>query len=216
MSFIFPGITKVVASKYVKKNQINKGDNHGTIKIACCGLESGEDSPRFYMVKARKIYLQTFKGNFSTKHGAPPGSNAITTSNAYMTDESWNDMEPAFPKGLLDMLVVKNYSDLCMSITLDGFGYNLEGDALKVFADHNILIVKEEGYTSQVCQAYDNEVVKSDKHHHRDFLNRIICDMPCIDKWTLIIIANNLCSLFVSCMLYCLIKRITNAAPCLP
>ena len=57
MSFIFPGITKVVASKYVKKHQINEGDNRGTTKIACCDLASGEDGPRFYLVKAEKIDL---------------------------------------------------------------------------------------------------------------------------------------------------------------
>ena len=61
------------------------------------------------------------------------------------------------------MPVFKNYPYLWMAITLDGFGSHLEGDALKVFADHKILIVKEEGDTSQVYQAYDNEVSKSDK-----------------------------------------------------
>ena len=48
-----------------------------------------------------------------------------------------------------------------MTITLDGFGSHLEGGALKVFMDHKILIVKEEGDTSQVCQSYDNEVGKT-------------------------------------------------------
>ena len=100
-----------------------------------------------------------------------------------------------------------------MLITLDGFGYNLEGDALKLFAEHYILIVKEEGDTSQVCQDYDNEVAKSEKLHHRDFLNDILCDMPFIYQWTLIIFSNKLCSLFSSCMISCLIKKITNAAP---
>ena len=45
MSFIFPGITKAVASKYVEKHQINKGDNRGTITIARCGLASIADGP---------------------------------------------------------------------------------------------------------------------------------------------------------------------------
>ena len=58
-----------------------------------------------------------------------------------------------------------------------------------------------------MCQAYDNEVAKSDKRHHRGFLNGIQCDMPCIDQWTLIIVANNVCFLFDSCMLSCLIKK---------
>ena len=133
-----------------------------------------------------------------------------------MTDKVWNDMAPAFAKGLRDMHVIKNYPDLWIPINLDGFGYHLEGDALKVFTDHNILIVKEVGDTAQVCQAYDNEVSKSDKRHHRYLLNGIQCDMPCIDQWTLIIVSNNVCSLFASCMLSCLIKQNNNAALRLP
>ena len=207
MSFIFPGITKVVESKYVKRHQINKGNNRGTITLARCGLASGVDGPRFYLVKAKKINIQTLKYNFSTKHGAPLESKVIPTQNAYMTDKVWNEMAPAFAKILQDMPVVKNHTDLWMEITLDVFGYHSEVDALKVFADHNILIVKEEGDKPQVCQAYNNEVVESDKYHHRDFLNRIRCDINCIDQWALIIVSNNLCSLFASCMLYCLIKK---------
>ena len=102
-----------------------------------------------------------------------------------------------------------------MAITLDGFVSHLEGDALKVFADHKIFIVKEEGDTSHVCQAYENEVAKSDKRHHCDFLSGIRCDMPCIYQWTLVIVANYVCYLFDSCMIF-FIKQKTNLAPCLP
>ena len=55
MSFIFPGITKVFASKYVKKHQISKGDNCGTITIDRCCIASGAESPHFYLVKAENI-----------------------------------------------------------------------------------------------------------------------------------------------------------------
>ena len=103
------------------------------------------------------------------------------------------------------MPVVKNYLDLLMEINLDGFGSHLEGDALKVFADHKTLIIKEEGDTSQLCQAYDNKVSRIDKYHHCDLLNGILCDIPCIDQWTLIIFSNKVFYLFVSCMLSCLI-----------
>ena len=99
-SFISPGITKVVASKYVKKHQINKGKNCGTTKIARCGLALGAEIPCFYLAKKENINLRTLKGNFSTKHGDLPGSKFIPTLNAYMTDKVWNDMEPAFSKVL--------------------------------------------------------------------------------------------------------------------
>ena len=68
-----------------------------------------------------------------------------------------------------------------MTIILDGFGSHLDVDDLKVFLDYKILIGKEEGDTSEVCHAYDIDVAKSDKLHHRDFLNGIRCDMPCIE-----------------------------------
>ena len=105
MSFNFSGITKLVAYKYVNKHQINKGENCGTITIACCGLLSGADGPHFNLVKADNINLHTFKGNFSTKHGASPGSKVIPTLNTYMTDKVWNDMATAFAKGLRDIAV---------------------------------------------------------------------------------------------------------------
>ena len=81
-----------------------------------------------------------------------------------------------------------------MTITLDGYGYHLQGDALNVFADHKILIVKEEGYTSQVCQAYDKDVYLSDKRHHCSFLNGIRAEISMVDQWTLVIVANKVCT----------------------
>ena len=82
-------------------------------------------------------------------------------------------MAPTFAKGLRYMPVVRNYPDIWMSITLDGFGSHLEGDALKVLTDHNIFIMKEKGDTAQVCQAYDNEAAKIYKRHHCGFPNVI-------------------------------------------
>ena len=142
MCFIFPGIKTWVASKYVKKYQIYKGDNHVTITISSCCLTSGEYGPRSYLVNSNKIDLQTSKGNFSPNHGAPPGSKFIPTPNSYITDKVWNEMAPAFGKILWVVPVVNKYPDLWMEITIDGFGSNLEGDALKKFAYHKIFIVK--------------------------------------------------------------------------
>ena len=50
------------ASKYVKKDQMNKDDNRGTIIVARCDLAPGADGPHFFLVKAEKIDLATFKG----------------------------------------------------------------------------------------------------------------------------------------------------------
>ena len=61
----------VVASKAVKKHQINMDNNRGTITIYFCGLASGVDAPHFYLVKAEKIDINIFKGDFAKKHKAP-------------------------------------------------------------------------------------------------------------------------------------------------
>ena len=110
------------------------------------------------MVNTENIDIQTFKSDFANKHKAPPGSKVIPTPNAYMTGKVWNELAPAFAKVLCDLPVIKDYPELWMVLTLGGYGYHLQGDALKIFADYKILIVKEEGDTSQVCQAYDKDV----------------------------------------------------------
>ena len=148
----------MVASKFVKKHQTNTYDNRLNITIYRCGLASGIDGPHFYFVKAEKIDIQTYKGGFAKKHKAPPGSKVIPTPNAYLTDKVWNNLAPAFTKGLRDLPVIKNYPELWMVLTLDGYGSHLQGDALKIFADYKIFIVKEEIDTSQVCQAYDKNL----------------------------------------------------------
>ena len=40
----------------------NMDNNRRTITISCCGLVAGVDGPRFYLVKAENIDLQTLKG----------------------------------------------------------------------------------------------------------------------------------------------------------
>ena len=80
----------MIASKAVKKHQTNTDNKRGTITFYRCGLASGVDGPRFYLMKAEKIDIQTFKDNFAKKHKAPLGSKVITLPNAYTTDKVWN------------------------------------------------------------------------------------------------------------------------------
>ena len=99
----------MVVSKAVKKHKMNSDDNRGTITISRCGLASGVDNHRFYLVKAEKIDIQTIKGNFAKKHKAHPGSKVIPTPNSYMTIKVWNNVAPDFTKGLPDLPVIKDY-----------------------------------------------------------------------------------------------------------
>ena len=99
----------MLASKAVTKHQTNTDNNRGTITIYCCGLASGIDCPRLYLAKAENIELQNFKGDFAKKHKALTGQKVITTPNAYMNDKVWNELAPAFAKGLLDLPVIKDH-----------------------------------------------------------------------------------------------------------
>ena len=125
----------MVASKAINKHQNNTDDNRRNITISFCLISSGVCGPRFYLVKVEKIDIQNFNGDFAKKHKAPPGSKVIPTPNSYTTDKVWNKLLPAFAKGILDMPVIKYYPELWMVLTLDGYGYHLQGDALKIFAD---------------------------------------------------------------------------------
>jgi hypothetical protein len=196
------GATKVIASKVVKKQQINKSDNKGTITIARCGLASGVDGPRFFLVKGEKIDQATFTRAFAAKHDAPLGSKVTATPNAYMTDMVWNEMSKAFAGGVRDLPVICEYPELWMVITLDGFGSHLQHEALQVFSDHKILVLKEEGDTSHVCQAYDKDVAKEDKRHHRSLLHMIRLEIDIDDRWTLVLVANK-ASLFLFIKTFC-------------
>ena len=100
---------KVVASKAVKKHQMNMDNNRWTITIYRCGLASGVDDPYLYLVKAENIDIQTFKVDFAKKHKAPPGSKSIPTPNAYMNDKVWNDLAPDFVKVIWHTPVIKDY-----------------------------------------------------------------------------------------------------------
>ena len=78
------GTMKVVASNHVKKHQMNKDGNRGSITIARCGISAGADGPRYLLVKAEKIEHKSFH-NFDKNHKAhPAGSKVIASPNAYM------------------------------------------------------------------------------------------------------------------------------------
>ena len=64
-------------------------------------------------------------------------------------------------------------------------------EALKVFHEHKIFVVKEEGDTSAVNQPYDQSVAKAEKANIRDLLDQIRFKLGVIDQWDLIGICCN-------------------------
>lgn len=93
------------------------------------------------------------------------------TPSAYMTDEAWEKICVKLCKGIRSMPKIKDSPAWWCLLSLDGFGSHLNEKALQVFADYKILVIKEEGDSSQVCQAYDQLVAKLDKKMTRDVLD---------------------------------------------
>ena len=69
------------------------------------------------------------------------------------------------------MPVICDNPDWWVIKIIDGFGPHTSSvEAMKIYAKHKILLVKEEGDTSHVCQAYDQKVAKDDKSTMRGCL----------------------------------------------
>ncbi len=75
-----------------------------------------------------------------------------------------------------------------------GFGSHLEGEAQQVFADHKILVIKEEGDMSQVCRAYNKDVSLSDNQYHYSFFTGIQTHIKMVDQYSLVSVVNKVYS----------------------
>ena len=111
------------------------------------------------------------------------------TPNAYMTDQAWKNITPRLCKGMRKMKGVQD--SLWMVLSMDGFGSHLEGSALQIFADHMIIVVKEEGDTSQVSQDYDQTVSKNNKKFTREMLDKYkLHTTHVMNQWELVFFIN--------------------------
>ena len=81
---------------------------------------------------------------------------------------------------------MRDFPDWKFCLFYDGFISHLHTDALQIFADHNILCVKEEGDTSDTCQAYDDQVAKADKRLIREAIDKTRRVVNILNQWILI------------------------------
>jgi hypothetical protein len=89
------------------------------------------------------------------------------------------------------MPVIKDHHDWWCLLSVDGFGSHLKTKALEIFAKYNILRIKEEGDSSQVCQPYDQLVAKQDKRVTGDLLEGFCYSKHgAITQFELVLIAN--------------------------
>lgn len=184
------GSIRVIASSNKKKTEKNTDDSRASITSLRVGMASGEQGPFTFLAKGTRMDRPSIKTLLNTR--CPKGSAIVMSPSAYMTDDTWAQLVPAFCKGIRQMPVIKDYPNWWVCISLDGFGshVNVE-EAHKTFAEHKIKIIKEEGDSSQVNQAYDQVVAKQDKthmRHHLELVRRKLGSRK-IDQWTLISLA---------------------------
>ncbi len=159
------GSLKIVGSAEVKKHERTVSDNKDSITIVRIGSAAGVSGPWIFLISKQTALdknspLINLQRNFPN---VPPWSIVVPTPNAYMTNETWCEIAPSIAKGIRSMPVIKDYPHWKVCLTLDGFGSHLVPEALPAFTDAFIEVVKEEGDTSQVNQAYDQSVAKADK-----------------------------------------------------
>ena len=88
-----------------------------------------------------------------------PGSSTVMTPTGYMTEDAWLEMAEETAAGIRAMPVICDNPDWWVVKIIDGFGPHMSSvEAMKIYAKHKVLLVKEEGDTSHVCQAYDQNV----------------------------------------------------------
>jgi hypothetical protein len=185
---------KIIASLSKKKVEKITDDCRASITSVRCGMASGEEGPYIFLAKGQKIERQSLTGDISERSVVPlpVGSRVIMSPNAYMTDEVYLTLFPFLCKGIRQMPVIKEHPTWWVVLSLDGFGSHVNvHKAQEIFSQHKILVIKEEGDTSHVNQAYDQQVAKADKRMMRHNLELVRSKLGGnkLDQWVLIQLA---------------------------
>ena len=125
---------------------------------------SSTTGPTAFLVKGKGVQAE-FSTAYLEKFGAAKGSMIIANKNTYMDTETWEEMTPSIICGYCNMSThTKSMPEWWIFEIVDGFGAHTA--SYKAMASrYNVKIItgKEEGDTSHFCQAYDQQVAKSDK-----------------------------------------------------
>ena len=90
---------------------------------------------------------------------APEGSEVVMTPNAFMNYEAWLEIIPKLCKLIQRQEIIRDHPDWWVLLSLDGFTSHVNVlNAHEIFAEFKIMVMKEEGDKSHVCQAYDHQV----------------------------------------------------------
>ena len=184
------GDVTIIGDKMKAKHEVMTAGSRDSITMYRVGSAGGSDGPTAFLPpgKQRK---SAYSDAYLKRHGAASGSTVVMTKTGYMTEDAWVEMAPSIALGIRKMPVVCEMPHWWVIKFIDGFGPHTSSlRAMEIYAASKILLLKEEGDSSQVCQAYDQECAKSDKRSMRTSLTFLrkstsLCS-GVIDGWQLI------------------------------
>ena len=90
------------------------------------------------------------------------------------------------------MPIIVDHPEWKVLLSMDGFTSHVNSlEAIKIFAEHNILLVQEPADSSHANQAYDQFIGKSDKRWVKELLDayKHLMKGKVIDQWTLMTVS---------------------------
>jgi hypothetical protein len=156
------------------------------------GNAAGTDGPAMFLPPGKAI-KPGFTEKFLEKNGAPSGSCIVMTANGYMTEAAWVEGSPKIAGGMRKIMDAINPNWWGMKV-VDGFGpHTTSLEAMQVYHDEKIMLIKEEGDTSQVNQVYDQDKAKEQKMNMRGAVVHLRhatnATKGVLDGWHLVLVA---------------------------
>jgi len=131
------------------------------------GDSKGNTGPSIFLIKGKADgkLRNGYNDKYLVDYGAAEGSTIEKNASAFMDTATWEKVTPKVVRGYrnINKHVAAN-PDWWVLELLDGFGAHFASyEALKIRYDNKVLTGKEEGNSSHVNQAYDQDVAKKDK-----------------------------------------------------
>ena len=157
------GTVRVIGAASKSKTEKIMEDCCASITVLRTGAAGGFSGPWIFLAAGKQITSRVLR-SIDKMPGVPPNSKVYMTPSAYMTDAVYAEIAPQLAAGIRKMPHICEHPDWWVIVSLDGFGSHVNVHAAQeAFFEQKIMILKEEGDTSHLNQAYDQSVAKNDK-----------------------------------------------------
>ena len=151
------GDISIIGDKSKPKHDLPTGSSRTSSTIYRTGTAAGATGPTGFLPPGKQRRAG-YSDQFLVSKGAAPGSMIAMTDTGYMTEAAWLEMAPKMGDGLRALPVVRDMPGWWMIKFIDGFGaHTSSAAAMQIYYDRKILLLKEEGDSSHVNQAYDQK-----------------------------------------------------------